>query len=197
MANITGDIIRNVDANGRAQWAETHFRAVKNSAGKTVEDLDNEASQLDQIVNGYAGLSSALTPTASSTKKYLATDGTLKATTSGTSVVRTFSVEPGVKYIISGRVGTSGDACLLAFYNAGGTLISYHYPGTGTGTPYERIVITAPEGAATINVSGNTSNTAKFNATVARYEAPIVGLDSRADEIYGKSFVPEYSRSTS
>lgn len=51
MANITGDIIRNVDANGRAQWAETHFRAVKNSAGKTVEDLDNEVNQLDQKVD--------------------------------------------------------------------------------------------------------------------------------------------------
>lgn len=48
MANITGDIIRNVDANGRAQWAETHFRAVKNSSGKTVEDLDGEVNQLDQ-----------------------------------------------------------------------------------------------------------------------------------------------------
>ena len=176
--------------------ADDHTQAVADHAVMEGYDtrlgaVETEATQLDQIVNGYAGLSSALTPTASSTKKYLATDGTLKATTSGTSVVRTFSVEPGVKYMISGRVGTSVDACLLAFYNAGGTLISYHYPGTGTGTPYERIVITAPEGAATINVSGNTSNTAKFNATVARYEAPIVGLDTRADEIYGKSFVPE------
>lgn len=56
MANITGDIIRNVDANGRAQWAETHFRAVKNSAGKTVEDLDNGVSQLDAALVGKAAL---------------------------------------------------------------------------------------------------------------------------------------------
>ena len=52
MANIIGDIVRIVDNNGKAQWQETHERAVRDSAGVTLEtkltNINNNISQLDQ-----------------------------------------------------------------------------------------------------------------------------------------------------
>ena len=85
-------------------------------------------------------------------------DGTTEYISASNCVVDTFPVIGGKSYLVSGRVGTVANSCLVCFYDADDTFISGSsaYPTTGTGTPYLESPVTAPSNATTMKVAGNT-----------------------------------------
>lgn len=116
-----------------------------------------QVGQLDQNINGeivYKGIASA----SRQNKAVLRTTGVVESIPTATSsVVDTFNVSPNTKYLISGRVGTGENSCLVCFYDANNTFIegSAKYTTQGVATPFLDIAVESPDNASIMKIAGN------------------------------------------
>lgn len=173
-------------------WPETHERAVRDSAGVNLEtklgninsdisQLSQEVDELNEDINGgiiYAPIS----PTAQNIFRVIRTTGAVEEVASGSSVVNTFFVNPNTEYLISGRVGTGVNSCLVCFYDSTDTFIpgAAYYTTEGVATPFLDVSVISPANAAIMRVAGNTN---LDYAPAAKEATQVKGLEQHIDEL--------------
>ena len=95
------------------------------------------------------------------TSKYIdKTTGELVDGVAASYVYEYTGIVPGSNYLVSGRVGSTLQTCLGAFYKADGTFISSFVPSTGTAMDYNNVAVVAPSECGIIRVFGSTSGNA-------------------------------------
>lgn len=119
--------------------------------------------------------------------RVIRTTGAVETVSSQTSIVDTFrGISPNTKYLISGRVGTGANACLVCFYDAEDSFIadSYFYPSTGTATPYLNVEVIAPSNAYIMRVAGNMNQGGAYPyQPEAKQVIRANGLDDRVTDL--------------
>lgn len=152
-------------------------------------------AQVTQLGQDIYGSDNIVSPTATSTKYVLRTNGNLASVSSSLSVVSKFDVVGGRKYKISGRVGTTAGTCLYCFFDENDSRISYGVGTTGTVTPYLDIEAIAPANATYIRVAGSTDPTKPYSPNVAEVmTGDIERLDARINAISGeRTIIPDLS----
>lgn len=153
--------------------------------GTTAIDLTQyatkaELSQLDREVNGVPASETELVATGTNTKSVLGQTGSEITASSDASVVATYAAGPG-SYKISGRVGSTANTCLAAFFDENDEVLGFSTPTTGTATAYQDVAATAPTGTVKIKVAGNTTN--NYAPKLVLVTAAVTGLKDEVDAL--------------
>lgn len=134
------------------------------SVKTVVSNLINTCNSLQQSLTDLQDdLFIEMVRSAEHTSKYIdKTTGELVDGVASSYVYDFLGINPGGLYLVGGRVGSTLQTCLGAFYKADGTFISSFVPSTGTATDYNNVPVVAPADCGMIRVFGSTLGNAPY-----------------------------------